>query len=80
MQFKSSSSMTTKQRAALRMCVGVMALLILTNCSKTTLSSDAECKLFQPIYDSDRDTQQTRIEIRIHNDIGMNVCGWKPNK
>lgn len=58
----------------------LMAGLTLTGCSTTTLSSGAECHLFAPIYDDLEDTKQTRIQIRIHNDIGVKVCGWKPKK
>lgn len=80
MRFKSSKRMTTRLKTPLTVFALVILGLTLTNCSKTTLGSDAECKLFSPIYDSVQDTQQTRIEIRIHNDIGQQVCGWKPKK
>lgn len=80
MPLKFSSSMTTRLRTPLKLCGIVTLGLILTNCSKVTLGSESECKIFQPIMDSKQDTQQTRIEIRIHNDIGQQVCGWKPPK
>lgn len=80
MQLKCSNSMTTRLKTPLKLCGIVMLGLTLTNCSRTTLGSESECKIFVPITDSVKDTQQTRVEIRIHNDIGQQVCGWKPPK
>ena len=80
MRFKSSKRMTTRLKTPLTVFGLATLALSLASCSKTTLGSESECKLFSPIYDSPQDTQQTRIEIRIHNDIGANVCGWKNKK
>ena len=75
---KNSKSTTTRLRTLLTLFAIGTSGLILTNCSRMTLGSESECKIFQPIMDSKQDTQATRIEIRIHNDIGQQVCGWKP--
>lgn len=80
MPFKSKSNTTPPRRIAPIAFVSMTVGLILSGCSKTTLSSDGECNLFAPIYDSVKDTDETRVQIRIHNDIGMSVCGWKPKK
>lgn len=80
MQLKCNKPTTMQLRMLLVAFALVMLALTLTACSRTTLGSDSECKIFQPIMDSKDDTQQTRIEIRIHNDIGQQVCGWKPPK
>ena len=80
MPFKNSKRTINQHKRKLTMLGSVFALLILTNCSKMTLSSDGECHLFEPIYDSVQDTKETRMQIRVHNDIGMSVCGWKPKK
>lgn len=78
MPYISNRRMTRRLETTLIVFGCVILGLTLASCSKTTLGSESECKLFAPIYDSVNDTQQTRIEIRIHNDIGQQVCGWKP--
>lgn len=80
MQCKNSKRTTTRLKTLLTVSGLMISTLTLTNCSKVTLGSESECKLFAPIYDSEKDTTQTRIEIRVHNDIGAQVCGWKPKK
>lgn len=80
MRNKSKSNTTTRRVSVPMACATAILALTLANCSKTTLGSESECKLFAPIMDSKDDTQQTRIEVRIHNDIGAQVCGWKPPK
>jgi hypothetical protein len=51
--------------------------LILTGCGTATLSGATECRVFQRITYSSRDTTQTQREVRGHNAAGVAACGWR---
>ena len=69
----------------MRMLFAKLALLlalalILTACMTTggSATKAALCDQFQPVRWSGSDTAETVAQIKAHNAVGMNVCGWKP--
>jgi hypothetical protein len=43
----------------------------------STLGAASFCELAQPIHWSKRDTDETIIEVKAHNAIGVKFCAWK---
>jgi hypothetical protein len=54
-------------------------MLILAGCAKRTHSGGTEltfCDGAEPIRWSSKDTDGTLRQIKKHNDVGVDACGW----
>lgn len=69
----STPLMRRKGLAVIALC-GILP--ILGACQSQTVSAGTECRVFNQITYSSRDTVETQRGVRIHNDKGRAACGW----
>jgi hypothetical protein len=49
-------------------------VFLLTGCATNGLVTDGSCKIFKPISNSAKDTEQTRREVVSHNKVYGAIC------
>jgi hypothetical protein len=50
----------------------------LTDFVETDVSETTYCRIARPISWSSQDTDQTIREVKEHNAVGVELCGWAP--
>ena len=60
-----------------KLMLPLIAGLFLTACAGSTVSNDY-CLIAEPIPNSTRNAEFSRVAIDKHNNVGVSVCGWRP--
>ena len=61
-------------RKLLNLFVMLSSPFLLTACATSGPASDGSCKIFKPISNSQKDTEQTRREVIGHNRVYGAIC------
>lgn len=60
-----------------KISLAIVLAILLSACQTSSPATVAtECRLFQPIRSSVRDTDDTRRQVVVHNRVGTASCGW----
>ena len=52
----------------------LLSLSLATGCATTTPVTDGSCKIFKPLSNSTKDTEQTRRDVIGHNRVYGAIC------
>lgn len=74
---------TKSGKPAPKLATGLLLILALAGCAKTTdggvtETKDALCDQFRPTPWSTKDTDGTIAAAKGNNAVGARLCGWKP--